>query len=419
MLRIIARPGLRYVLLANVISMFGSGMNIAAVTWFLLQATHSEVYLAYLVILQTIPSLLLGPFSGVIIDREDRRHLLMVLDSGRGAVILVVALLALTHHVQLWHLYAMGMVVSVGHWMFWPTVNALMQELTPAEDFVHANTFLMAGVQGGWMIAGAVVGFMYDHIGLGGILLIDVMTYVASMLCYFAVRKGKQVVQKPTDPLRELEQAAMSAFQRYMHDLAEGLQFVRTRPKVLQLGISWMLFLGALMTTSIITAPLSEHILHGGAKAYGWLNGAWGTGALLAALGTASFIARVGAHRAVKYCFAVLAFGMYLVPFSRMVWIAMTMFLFMGASRSLCGIAISSDMMHAVPKHMMGRVQNIFYFAGMVLQVLLSAVIGWVAHDWSLTAAFCIIASVFLIAMLLTLGHEPAPEAEPSEAGSA
>jgi len=50
-------------LLANIISMFGSGMNIAAVTWFLLQATHSEIYLAYLVILQTIPSLLLGPFQ--------------------------------------------------------------------------------------------------------------------------------------------------------------------------------------------------------------------------------------------------------------------------------------------------------------------------------------------------------------------
>jgi len=47
---------------------------------------------------------------------------------------------------------------------------------------------------------------------LGGILLIDVMTYVASMFCYFAVRKGKQLVHKPADPLRELEQAAMNAF---------------------------------------------------------------------------------------------------------------------------------------------------------------------------------------------------------------
>src|SRR5579872_4685014 len=182
MRRIFARPGLPYILLANIISMFGSGMNAAAVTWFILQATHSEMNLAYLVILQTLPALLIGPLSGVIIDPEDRRHLLMILDSGRGAIILVVAILALTHRVQLWHLYAMGMIVSLAHWMFWPTVNALMQGLTPPDVLVLSNTVLMTGVHGVWMIAGSLVGFMYDHIGLGGILLIDVLTYVASLL---------------------------------------------------------------------------------------------------------------------------------------------------------------------------------------------------------------------------------------------
>src|SRR5579859_5539509 len=125
MRKILAQRGLRYILAANIISMFGSGMNTAAVTWHILKATGSEVNLAWLIILQTIPAMLLLPFSGVVIDREDRRHLVMILDGARGAIILIVAILALTHRVQLWHLYTMGVLVAIGFWMFWPTINAL------------------------------------------------------------------------------------------------------------------------------------------------------------------------------------------------------------------------------------------------------------------------------------------------------
>ena len=86
--------GLRLIFIANFVSMIGSGMNMAAVTWFILQATHSEMSLSALVVLQTIPALLMLPFTGVIIDREDRRRLAMVLDAFRGAVIFTVAVFA-------------------------------------------------------------------------------------------------------------------------------------------------------------------------------------------------------------------------------------------------------------------------------------------------------------------------------------
>ena len=86
----------------------------------------------------------------------------------------------------------MNTLVAAGFWMFWPTITALIQELTPEGQFIQSNTFLLAGVQGGFLIAGAIVGFIYDHIGLGGVLMLDVSTYVVSFLCYFAVRKGTQ-----------------------------------------------------------------------------------------------------------------------------------------------------------------------------------------------------------------------------------
>jgi len=190
---ILQKPGLRFVFLANLVSMLGSGMNSAAVAWFILQTTHSEIALGMFAVLQTLPALVLLPFTGVLIDREDRRRLVMVLDVARAVVILVVAILAFKGKVKVWEVYLMNMLVAAGFWMFWPTITALIQELTPGEEVVHANTFLMAGVQGGWLIAGSIVGFVYNHIGLGGVLLIDVSTYVVSFLCYSQCAKANML----------------------------------------------------------------------------------------------------------------------------------------------------------------------------------------------------------------------------------
>src|SRR6202021_3966391 len=90
MRNILGQRPLRFVFAANVISMLGSGMNSAAVAWYTLEATHSEMALGTFAVLQTIPAMLMLPFTGVIIDREDRRRLVMMLDAIRGIVIVPV-----------------------------------------------------------------------------------------------------------------------------------------------------------------------------------------------------------------------------------------------------------------------------------------------------------------------------------------
>src|SRR3984885_708378 len=219
------RP-LRFVFAANLISMVGSGMNSAAVAWYILKATHSEMALGTFAVLQTVPAMLMLPFTGVLIDREDRRRLVMILDAIRAIIIVAVAILAFQHRVRVWQLYLMNTLVAAGFWMFWPTITALIQELTPEGEFVQSNTFLLAGVQGGWLIAGSIVGFMYNHIGLGGVLLIDVSTYVVSFFCYFAVRKGRHTVPRPQE-LRADILAAESQFETFWREMREGLHFLR------------------------------------------------------------------------------------------------------------------------------------------------------------------------------------------------
>jgi MFS family permease len=411
MREIFEKRGLRFVFAANVISMLGSGMNSAAVAWFILQSTHSEMALGTLAVLQTIPAMLMLPFTGVIIDREDRRRLVMMLDAARAIIILTVSNLAYMGRVHVWQVYLMNTLVAAGFWMFWPTITALIQELTPEGQFVQANTFLLAGVQGGWLIAGSVVGFVYNHIGLGGVLLIDFSTYVVSFLCYFAVRSGRHVVPRPA-VLRADIIAAETGAERFWRELRDGLHFLRDHPRVIFLGISWALFLGAMMTGVVVTAPLSDRIFHAGAVGYGWLNAGWGVGAFLSALYAPWIIARVGARGSIAISMGFLALCMTTSPYSRVLAVAVILYGFMGSARGISGVAMNTSIMQQVPQHFMGRVQNTFYFAGTALQVVLGLLVGAVAHKVSLTAGFAIIGFVYLIAFGSSVWPQPSRAVE-------
>src|SRR5207244_4974079 len=367
--------------------------------WYILQAPYSKMALGLFAVLQTLPAMLMLPFTGVLIDREDRRRLVMWLDAVRAIVILTVAVLALTNRVKLWEVYLMNTLVAAGFWLFWPTITALIQELTPDEEFVHANTFLLAGIQGGWLIAGSVVGFVYNHIGLGGVLLIDVSSYVVSFLCYFAVRKGRHVVPRPSE-LRADIVAAETAFGRFLREMHEGIQFVRGNRPLILLGISWALFLGAMLTAVVVTAPLSDQVFHRGAVGYGWLNAGWGVGAFLSALYAPKLIARLGPRLAIAVSMGFLASFMTLSPYSRILPAAVLLYGVMGSARGVSGVAMNASLMEQVPKHFMGRVQNAFYFVGTFLQIALSLTVGSVAQKVSLAGGFAIIGSVYLVAFL-------------------
>jgi DHA3 family macrolide efflux protein-like MFS transporter len=395
---ILQKRSLRFVFTANVISMLGSGMNAAAVAWYILQATHSEIALGTFAVLQTVPAMLMLPFTGVIIDREDRRRLVMMLDAARAIIILAVSILAFMGKAKIWELYLMNTLVAAGFWMFWPTITALIQELTPGEEFVHANTFLLAGIQGGWLIAGSIVGFVYNRIGLGGVLLIDFSTYLVSFLCYFAVRKGRHVVPRPAE-LRADIMAAETALERFVREMREGFEFLRGRRNLVFMGVSWALFLAAMMTGVVVTPPLSDNVFHAGAMGYGWLNAGWGTGAFVSALYAPWLIAGLGARRSIAISMGLLTICMILAPLSALLVVAVLLYGVMGSARGVTSVAMNTSIMEQVPQHFMGRVQNTFYFMGTALQIVLAFLVGEVAQI-SLVSGFSIIGLVYAVAFV-------------------
>ena len=421
MKKVLRHPGLRLIFTANMISMIGSGMNSAGVTWYVLQATHSEVALGTLLMLQTIPAMLMLPFSGVVIDREDRRRLVMLLDAARAIVIVLVAILIVRGMAKLWEVYLMSILVAAGFWMFWPTMNALIQEMTPESEFVQANSLLVAGLQGGWLISGSMVGFVYNSIGLSGVLFIDFISYVLSFVCYLFVRKGQHVVAKPVSVHHD-----QGEFRRFFHEMHEGIIYIRHHPRVLLTGIAWALFLGAMFTQGVITAPFSDHVLKAGAVGYGWLNGGWAIGAFLSAMFTPVLLRAAGRHRATWVSMAVLGTCLTSLPWvssrvhggfrwiSAALLVCVMIYAVMGCCRALGGVSFTSSMMDMVPKHFMGRVQNTFYFTATGLQLVLSILVGTVAHTQGLTLAYLIVGGVYLVGSLASvLPVKDAAMAEP------
>jgi MFS family permease len=269
----------------------------------------------------------------------------------------------------------------------------------------------MAGVQGGWLLAGAFVGFVYNRIGLGGVLLIDFSTYVVSFLCYFGVRKGRHVV-KPEENLAMPEHLAGDALRRYFHEMRESFTFIRKSRAVILMGTAWSLFLAAMLTQAVTTSPISDRILHAGAVGYGWLNFGWAMGAFISVAYAARTTSRLGARHAVALCMSVLALCSFFMGTSHLLWLSVSLFFFMGSGRGWGGIAITTDMMQRVPKHFMGRVQNTFYFLGTGLQMFTAVLVGYVAHHIGLARGIAIIGSLYAIAAVAAMipTHESVPE---------
>src|SRR5215471_16864246 len=165
-----AQRGFRYFFFAIFISLFGSGMNFAGVSWYIFTATHSTVKVGLQVIVAMAPGLLIPFLGGVLIDRIDRRYLGIILDFVRGVAVLSTAYVAWRGNLQLWHVYAITFVTGIGSAIYWSTVNSLVQEVIPANQFTAANAAVLIGVQSGMLFAGAFVGFIYNRAGIAGIL---------------------------------------------------------------------------------------------------------------------------------------------------------------------------------------------------------------------------------------------------------
>ena len=197
-----SRRSLRLFFAATLISVFGSGLNYTAVLWALIEQTGSTRSTGLLLFFVMLPALLVPAFTGVVIDRTDRRYVLIVIDVIRALAVLAIPLLIWSGRFELWNLYVVEFVLGAGFAVYWPAAQALVQEIAPKKELIRANSILLVGVQSGMMLAGACMGFLYERIGLAGVLMFDVATYGLSILCFYLMRAGKRLPQDPKPETR-------------------------------------------------------------------------------------------------------------------------------------------------------------------------------------------------------------------------
>jgi MFS family permease len=407
-----AQRGFRYFFLAMFVSLFGSGMNFAGVSWYILAATHSTVKVSLQVIVVTLPGLFIPFLGGVLIDRFDRRYLGVLLDLVRGLAVLATAYIVWSGHLQLWHLYAMTLTTGIGSAMYWATVNALVQEVIPPSQFTGANAAVLIGVQSGMLIAGAFVGFIYDRAGIAGILFIDGLTYFVSAYCLYQVRRGyisPRQFQKYPREFSEATEATAEALETgenpevaeaglslaVYSDLKEGFAYLRQQPVVRALGITHAVMMAGVVSANVVLVALANDILHSGARGLGFLEAGWATGAITGGLIASQL---PGARRMPLYvaACAVLAVGHMATPFVAFLVGAVMMQVIFGLCRALGGVVAQSSLMSIVQRHFMGRTQSAMAILTTVVQLVMSFALGWVTQGAGLIAGYALLALLYV-----------------------
>jgi len=405
-------PGFPFFFVAMLVSLFGTGMNFAGVTWYVLGATHSTVKVSLIVILVTLPGLVVPPFGGVLIDRVDRRYLGITIDATRAVIVLGTAGLAYAGHLAMWELYSMVLLLGVGFAIYWSTTNALIQELVPQEKLVTANATVLIAVQGGMAAAGALVGLTYERAGLAGILGIDGTTYLVSAICLLLLRHGyytpreahntrltsaSPTIEAPpemSEPSLMRAEGLMIPVSSVLVDIAEGLAYLWEQPRVLALGITYSCMMAGVISANVLVVALAKDLLSAGPRGYGYIGLGWAGGAIVGGL-AADTLARKNPYGVLITALAILAVGHTLFPYARMLAAAVAMNALFGACRALGGVLTQSSIMTAVPARLMGRAQSAFSVIATVLQLIMSYALGWFAQNFKLSIAFLLLGAIY------------------------
>ncbi len=406
-----AQRGFRYFFAAMLVSLFGSGMNFTAVSWYILATTHSTLQVSLQVIVVTFPGLLVPFIGGVLIDRFDRRYLGVLLDFTRGIAVLGTAYLAWHGHLDLWQLYAMTLITGIGSAMYWATVNALVQEVIPPSQFTGANAAVLIAVQSGMLAAGALVGFIYDGVGIAGILAIDGATYFVSAFCLYQVRKGyvsprqKQRYPREYSDATEATALALESGENpevaeaglslaVYADLKEGFAYLKQQPKVRALGITHAAMMAGVVSANVVLVALADEVLHSGARGLGFLEAGWAIGAIVGGLIASQLPFTL---RMTFYVggIAGLATGHLVIPFVSFLVGAVALQAIFGFCRAVSGVVAQSTMMSIVPRHFMGRTQSAIAILTTALQLLMSFSLGWIAQKINIYAGFALLAAMY------------------------
>lgn len=221
--------------LGQFVSVAGSFMTSFALGIWAWEKTGSAQALAMVGVFTYAPLIIVTPLVGVLVDRWNRKLVMMLSDLGAVLASVTVFLLYISGNLEVWHIYATTAFASVFQAFQWPAYSATATLMVPKEHYSRASGMISMVESASNIIGPVLAGSLIGIIGVRGILLIDILTFFIALFTLLVVIVPQPVVEK-----------AQFTFKKFWQDMTFGFKYIFTRPGLL--GLQLVFFFANFMT---------------------------------------------------------------------------------------------------------------------------------------------------------------------------
>ena len=384
------------------ISLVGTWMTRIATAWLVYRLTNSALLLGTVSFVGQIPTFLLAPFAGVIVDRSNRRQVLLWTQTLAMVQSLMLAWLTLSHRITIGEILALSAFQGLINAFDMPGRQAFMvQMVEDRNDLSNAIAINSSMVNVARLVGPSLAGLVIAASSEGWCFLIDGISYIAVIVSLVLMRVKVAAVRR----------AAAGMF----HQLHEGWSYVSTFLPVRTILILFALVSLMGMPYMVLMPIFAAKVLHGGAHTLGFLMGAAGAGALISAFSLVLRRSVRGLTRMIPISAVVFGGGLVAFGFSRWLPLSLVLMLFTGFGM-LQGMTASNTIIQTlVPEDKRGRVMSYYTaaFVGMAPwgSLLAGSMAHWIGAPRTVmfTGSCCIAGGIWFWTRLPAIRREMRP----------
>jgi MFS family permease len=261
--------GFTIVWLGQIISVLASAMSQFGLTIWMYEKTESATALGLMQVFFITPFLIISPIAGVMVDRHNRKMMMMVSDLMAGIATILILVFQYFGILEFWHMYVASIIYGLGNAFQWPAYSAAISTMVPKEQYGRANGMMSLIEAGPGVIAPLLAGALLPIIGLTGILFFDVATFILAIGALSLVH-----VPQP-QRTQEGEQGKGSIWK----EAAYGFKYIFARPSLLGLQLTFFignLFSGisfTLLAPMVLARTANDSVLLGSVLTAGAVGG--------------------------------------------------------------------------------------------------------------------------------------------------
>jgi len=350
------------------ISLVGTWITRVATSWLVYRLTGSELLLGVAGFAGQIPTLIITPFAGVLVDRHDRRRILLWTQAGSLVQSALLAVLTFTDIITVKQIIWLQVVLGIINSFDTPARQAFVSEMVEdRRDLPNAIALNSSMVNGTRIIGPSIGGVLIAAFGEGWCFAIDAISYVAVIASIVAMR---------VRPRAHHEAAEM----HLLEELHHGWKYVFH-----SIPIRSALLLVAIVSTAgtpytVLMPAIAAQVLHGGPNTLGLLMTGTGVGALLGALYLAQRESVVGLGRIIMWASAVFGIGLVIFSLTTSLWPAFLVLAIAGCGFMIQLAATNTILQTIVEERLRGRVMS-FYTMAFFGTVPIGSLLGGIMAD--------------------------------------